>query len=157
MDQLDLDGNHLALMMNQHQKNYIGGTDDDNEIEKLLQEYGTRDLSRQANLKSPFKRSVFQGIIVRCSWLVFWSPQNKIKNQNKKQQQFVDVIGSCNLLEVEKTLILEQLTNIAVNKCSCKISESTTGTNINSQPINHSLIPMNHSLKLRPLITHFRQ
>ena len=60
------------------------------------------------------------------------SGELKNENQNKKQQQFVDVIGSCNLLEVEKTLILEQLTNIAVNKCSCKISESTTGTNINS-------------------------
>ena len=34
------------------------------------------------------------------------------------------------MLEVEKALIQEQLENIAANKCSCKIPESTTGTNI---------------------------
>ena len=51
MDQLDLDGNHLALMMNYYQKNCIGGIDDDKEIEKLLQEYGTRDFNRLVNLK----------------------------------------------------------------------------------------------------------
>ena len=34
------------------------------------------------------------------------------------------------MLEVEKALIQEQLENIAANKCSCKIPESNTGTNV---------------------------
>ena len=51
MRQLDLDGNHLAPMMNYYQKNCIGGIDDDKEIEKLLLEYGTRDFNRLVNLK----------------------------------------------------------------------------------------------------------
>ena len=87
---------------------------------------------------------------------------NKNENQNKKQQQLVNLIGSCNLLEVEKALILEQLTNIAVNKCSCTIQESTTGTKVSrlwhfyhSFDLIHSFprnLPTSHNLWLITLV-----
>ena len=70
MQQLDLDGNRLALMMNYYRKNCIGEIDDDNEIEKLLLEYGIKDLSKLVNLKSHFKRLVFKGPVIVDGWLV---------------------------------------------------------------------------------------